>query len=191
MRARLILPGLLAAAALTLVGCGTQNTASSGSAEEKSRTTAPGSSAAAQEGAGAAVAPKALRFTGTTVDGRPFDAATLAGKPTVLWFWAPWCAKCRREAPYVADAQAETEAKVTFVGVAGAASVDDMREFVEDYEVGGFTHLNDADGSIWQRFGVSYQPAYAFIDSSGDIEVVRGELGRDEIEDRVADLTAN
>ncbi len=32
----------------------------------------------------------ALDFTGTTVDGAPFDAAELAGAPVVLWFWAPF-----------------------------------------------------------------------------------------------------
>lgn len=31
----------------------------------------------------------ALGFAGTTVDGSRFDAATLAGTPTVLWFWTP------------------------------------------------------------------------------------------------------
>jgi hypothetical protein len=30
-------------------------------------------------------------FAGTTVEGKPFSGASLAGKPTVLWFWAPWC----------------------------------------------------------------------------------------------------
>lgn len=31
-----------------------------------------------------------LDFTGTTLDGGTFDAATLAGTPVVLWFWAPF-----------------------------------------------------------------------------------------------------
>lgn len=31
----------------------------------------------------------ALGFTATTLDGSTLDTATLAGKPTVLWFWAP------------------------------------------------------------------------------------------------------
>lgn len=32
----------------------------------------------------------ALVFTGTTVDGGDFDAETLAGTPTIMWFWAPF-----------------------------------------------------------------------------------------------------
>lgn len=31
-----------------------------------------------------------LAFSGTTVDGAPFDAGELAGTPVVLWFWAPF-----------------------------------------------------------------------------------------------------
>lgn len=42
--------------------------------------------------AGCAAAPTdaALDFTGTTVEGAPFDAATLAGTPVILWFWTPF-----------------------------------------------------------------------------------------------------
>jgi cytochrome oxidase Cu insertion factor (SCO1/SenC/PrrC family) len=37
-----------------------------------------------------ATAPTPLDFTGATLDGTTFDAATLAGTPVVLWFWAPF-----------------------------------------------------------------------------------------------------
>jgi thiol-disulfide isomerase/thioredoxin len=32
-----------------------------------------------------------LRFDAKTVDGKDFSGQSLAGKPAVLWFWAPWC----------------------------------------------------------------------------------------------------
>lgn len=34
-------------------------------------------------------APAALQFTAPLVGGGELDAATLAGKPTLFWFWAP------------------------------------------------------------------------------------------------------
>lgn len=157
---------------LGLTGCGTGNAA---------------------DGASAAEAPSAkvaLAFTSETVSGEAFDGSTLAGKDAVLWFWAPWCTKCRREAPYVAQSQADNP-DVTFVGVAGLGETDAMREFVDDYHVGGFEHLVDVDGSLWQRFGVVQQPAYAFIDDSGSVKVVRGEIGPQGIADGVAGLTSN
>lgn len=66
---------LVAVAALVLAGCG------------------GGSPRAA--GAPATTSPASLfAFTATTVDGKPFDGMSMAGKPTVLWFWAPWCPIC-------------------------------------------------------------------------------------------------
>lgn len=108
----------------------------------------------------------------------------------VLWFWAPWCTECRREAPHVARSQAENPG-VTFVGVAGLGETDDMRSFVDDYRVGAFEHLADLDGSLWQRFGVVQQPAYAFVDDTGKIELYRGELGEDGLAERVSALSGN
>jgi hypothetical protein len=34
-------------------------------------------------------APAALQFSAPLVGGGELDASTLAGKPTVFWFWAP------------------------------------------------------------------------------------------------------
>lgn len=52
----------------------------------------PGASVGTTPEPGAAEAPATggLEFTGTTLAGEPFDAATLGGTPTVLWFWAPF-----------------------------------------------------------------------------------------------------
>ncbi|MBT5275722.1 MAG: hypothetical protein HOJ85_15875 [Ilumatobacter sp.] len=36
-----------------------------------------------------AAAPAALQFSAPLVGGGELDATTLAGKPTVFWFWAP------------------------------------------------------------------------------------------------------
>lgn len=58
-------------------------------------------------------------------------------------------------------------------------------------DVGAFEHLADLDGSLWQRFGVVQQPAYAFIDDTGTVEVVRGELGEAGLADNIATLTSN
>jgi len=47
---------------------------------------APADTAAAGD---VVAAPAALQFTAPLVGGGELDAATLAGKPTLFWFWAP------------------------------------------------------------------------------------------------------
>ncbi|MGI9644779.1 MAG: hypothetical protein ACR2O6_05650 [Ilumatobacteraceae bacterium] len=46
-------------------------------------------SEAAEPAAEPATVPAALQFSAPLVGGGEIDAATLAGKPTVFWFWAP------------------------------------------------------------------------------------------------------
>lgn len=133
--------------------------------------------------------PDQLQFTATTLDGQKFSGDSIVGKPTVLWFWAPWCPVCRREAPIV-GAVSRANPAVTFIGVGAQDEASAMREFVENYPVSGFTHLADTDGSVWARFGVTYQPAYAFIDPSGDIDVVKASLSQADLSERVRALSA-
>ena len=65
---------------------------------------APASPAVASPAsASLASVPATLSFTGKTLDGTAFNAATLAGRPVVLWFWAPWCATCASQAWTVAE----------------------------------------------------------------------------------------
>ncbi len=65
-------------AASTLATATTEATGSTAPA-----TTAPGTSTAPVE------APEILRFSAPLVGGGTFDAATVAGTPLALWFWAP------------------------------------------------------------------------------------------------------
>lgn len=174
-----------AACALTLSAC-----ASSGSSGRPVSGPTPESKQSTVQESPEGV-PKSLRFTARTVDGDSFDAKKLVGKKSVLWFWAPWCSECRREAPHVAAVQKATADEVTFVGVAGLGPVTDMRAFVADYGLGGFEHLADVDGKIWRRFDVVRQPAHAFVDDDGSVELVRGELDRKYFSDRVAALIAD
>ncbi|AEV86227.1 thiol-disulfide oxidoreductase [Actinoplanes sp. SE50] len=134
--------------------------------------------AAAGRGSGSAAAPAVpdtLRFSGTTLDGTKFDAAQLAGRPAVLWFWAPWCATCASEAQSVADFHDEYAGRLTFLGIAGLGTAKAMRQFVADLDVGKVTHLNDPSGTIWSKFGIAQQSTYVLLDAAGKI-VTRGYL---------------
>jgi thiol-disulfide isomerase/thioredoxin len=192
MRARTVLPAVLAAALLTVTGCGTDDgsgeEAGSASSEASSPASASASDGSDTAGAGAEV-PEALRFTGTTVDGKPFDAKTLAGKPTVLWFWAPWCPKCRAQAAETAKVAADYQGKAHVVGVAGLDKNAAMKDFVSETDTGSFPHLSDEAGEVWKRFEVTEQSRYVILDKNGKT-VYEGVLpGGEGLAEKVAGLT--
>ena len=162
--------------------------ASRGDADEAGSTEADGTPAAAEDpvedhdaaDADGSAPVAALWWSAATVeDGSRFDAAALSGEQVVLWMWAPWCSVCNREAPEVARALADLPDDVTVVGVAGRDDVGPMREFVAEHGLQGMTHVVDDDGAVWASYGISYQPAWVFIDGDGDTAVAAGALGYD------------
>ncbi len=164
-----------------VAGCG----GTGGNSASVTPSAAPEASSASSS---AAAVPEQLNFTAKTVNGPDFSGSTLAGKPAVLWFWAPWCPTCQREAPDVAKT-ARANPAVTFVGVAALDQLPAMQEFVDKYDVGFFTNIADVDGAVWQRFGVTAQPAFAFVSADGSVDVVRGTLSEPALSTRVATLT--
>ncbi len=132
-----------------------------------------------------------LNFTGTTLSGGTFNGASLQGKPAVLWFWTPWCPFCNQEAPSVAAVSAANPA-VTFVGIATRADNNALQAFVSKYGL-NFTNINDADGSIWAKFNVPWQPAYVFLRPDGSSSFVNNPtsaMSQQELTDRVRALTS-
>jgi thiol-disulfide isomerase/thioredoxin len=189
MRARLVLVcGLLAAA---LTGCsggaGQQAPPAAPEAAAAPASPAPPAVSAGGSTAAAATVPATLAFTGTTVDGRRFDAATLAGRPVVLWFWAPWCGTCAGQAASVADARARYDGKVSVVGIAGLGDLKAMKEFVADLDVGSVQHVNDQAGVIWRKFGITQQSVYVLLDARGAV-VHQGWLESTALDERLAAL---
>ncbi|WP_159232832.1 protein disulfide oxidoreductase [Mycolicibacterium vanbaalenii] len=164
-----------------LAGCG-----GTGGGDAASVTSSAPRTDAAAPSAPAAV-PAELNFTAKTVGGQEFSGQSLVGKPVVFWFWAPWCPTCQREAPDVASvARATPEA--TFVGVAALDQEPAMQRFIDEYGIGFFPNIADLDGALWQRFGVTTQPAFAFVTADGSVDVVRGSLSEPALTTRVATL---
>jgi peroxiredoxin len=159
---------LIVAALLAVAGCG-------GSPGSSTTDAAPTASSAPWE------------FTATTVDGKPFDGRSLAGKPAVLWFWAPWCPVCLQQAPGVREAVAQHGDRVAVIGVAGLDQAAAMPEFIRLAKVESIPHLSDEPGTVWKRFGVTAQSTFVLLDAAGTV-TFRGRLDADEVPGRVAAL---
>ncbi len=191
---------LLAAAALLLVSAcgsgagdtasGTGNTTSpagdTASATGDTASATGDTATKAPEKSAKPAAPEELRFTSQTLDGQTFNGTSLAGEPAVLWFWAPWCPNCQREAPTIAKAEDKHGEQVTFVGVAARDDVSARKSFATKYGIDDFTNLNDANAAVWARFGVTYQPAFAFIGADGSVDVVKGSLSAEDLDARLS-----
>jgi peroxiredoxin len=128
--------------------------------------------------------PAQLQFTAKTVDGESFSGENLLGQSSVLWFWAPWCPQCQHDAPMVAKV-AKANADITFVGVGARDQPPALKEFVDKYHLDGFTELADTDATVWTKFGVTHQPAYAFIGKDGKVEVVKDTLSESDLTERI------
>jgi hypothetical protein len=74
--------------------------------------------------------------------------------------------------------------------VPGNDSAENMQAFVDEFGL-GFQQAVTEDGSLWARFGVAYQPAWVFVDDSGETTVVPYELGRADLEATLDDLIAS
>jgi thiol-disulfide isomerase/thioredoxin len=117
----------------------------------------------------APVVPAGLDFNAMTVNGASFAGASLLGRPSVLWFWAPWCPTCHAQVPEVLAADREFAGKVNVVGVAGLDRAAPIKQFVAERGIGTLTNLSDTSGTVWQHFKIKQQGTYVLIDSRGTV----------------------
>ncbi len=125
--------------------------------------------------------PAELQFTSTTLDGQPFDGASLYGEATILWFWAPWCPSCAADSKEILAAIPELPDGVQIIGVPTTSDAASMQEFADNFGVSGLTNVVDEDGAIWSGFGVPQLPSSAVIYADGYIAALPGSLTKDQI----------
>ena len=70
----------------------------------------------------------------------------------------------------------------------GRDDLGPMRDFVSRHGLEAVPQAVDTDGSLWERFGVAYQPAWVFIDDGGDVRVHAGPLSEEELKAAVTEL---
>ncbi|TDD35648.1 redoxin domain-containing protein [Actinomadura sp. KC06] len=134
-------------------------------------------------------APQTLRFKGETLAGDAFDGTSLAGKPVVFWFWAPWCPKCLAEGPDVAKVAEKFKGRVSFVGIGGLEKDKGrLRAFVSRTGTENLTHLDDRTGKVYSHFKVTSQSSFLFMKPDGTTSKDSGPLGESELNRHVGEL---
>ncbi|MFC4496120.1 redoxin family protein [Streptomyces ovatisporus] len=197
-RTRAVLTALLLTGTLAVTGCGSGDDGPAPADKAKPEKPAEETDAGAPEKdapEGVAPgekapdgAPATLQFAGSTVDGKSFKGKTLAGKPAVLWFWAPWCGTCKGQAAQTAKLADKYKGKVNFVGIAGLDKTEPIRGFVSSQKVGNFPHLNDQKGSVWKKFGIAQQSSYVMLDEKGKKVHAGAPTGPSELDKLVSGL---
>ena len=116
-------------------------------------------------------------IAGTTLDGRPFDLASLRGHPVVINFWGPSCVPCRTEFPLLAEKARQHAADgLVIVGVLTDDPPDGARAFVSQYGATWPTVI-DPGAAIKAAYQVIARPQSYFVDRAGNLRSIQiGEV---------------
>ncbi len=127
-----------------------------------------------------AVGAPAPTFELRDLEGTEVASADFSGSPTVINFWATWCAPCRKEKPELAALARAGE--VAVVGVAlDEKGAETVRPFVDKYQPPYAILLGDK--ATFQRFGGFSVPYSLLLDSDQKIlKIYRGPVTKTRIE---------
>jgi cytochrome c-type biogenesis protein len=123
-----------------------------------------------------------------TLDGQPFQLASLRGRVVLLNFWATWCVPCRAEIPDFSAMQRDLGARgLTIVGVSADDTVEDVREFQKTLKQDYTVVLAASDAK--SVYGVVGLPKTFVIDRAGRIrKEITGETTRAQFEAQLAPI---
>lgn len=93
-----------------------------------------------------------------------------ADRPTLLWFWAPHCTFCIREAPDVLALAASHGDELQILGLGAQDDLGQAADFLETTGTGELDMVWDATGETWIHFGVTNQPTVVVVSPDGEVQ---------------------
>lgn len=92
---------------------------------------------------------------------------TRAEKPTLLWFWAPWCEVCNHEAPAIERLASGASDDLTVIAIGGRDDAANGPAFVNRHKLRTPTILFDEPMAAWEAYAIPGQPAGILLDREG------------------------
>ncbi|MFD1721232.1 TlpA family protein disulfide reductase [Amnibacterium endophyticum] len=128
-----------------------------------------------------------VEFTGTTVEGKPFDLKDTRGSVTVVNFWYNACSPCRAEAPVLKDLAADfAKDGVRFVGVNTRDDRATAAGFERQFSPGYPSVVDQENGSAAQLAfagvrGPNTTPTTLVLDREGRVTARYGSLANESV----------
>ncbi len=131
------------------------------------------------EGVADAVPSTVPPFELVALSGEAYSRESIAGRPTLLVFWAPWCKVCQRELPSLSDFyRREKPAQLRVVSIGFADTRTNVETFVKTRpDTFVFPTAYDEDRWTAQAFHITATPTSVLVDAEGRIVLVHPGAG--------------
>jgi thiol-disulfide isomerase/thioredoxin len=131
------------------------------------------------------------QFSLTDLKGQTVTNADLTGKPTLIHFWATWCAPCREQMPILAQLEKDTRSTgIHFIGINNDESAETASSYATEKGY-NWRHLHAPAGPQREAWKVDAIPTIFVVDATGKIileEVGASPTGIERIRNAIASL---
>jgi thiol-disulfide isomerase/thioredoxin/uncharacterized RDD family membrane protein YckC len=124
------------------------------------------------------IAKKGPDFSLRDLSGKTHDLDDLSGKPTLLYFWAPWCAPCKKQSKVLTKFHKDNRKNIDVVGVAiSYSSKKSVRKYVRREKLPYLNLLGTE--SVSKSYKIGVLPSFVLLDAAGIVlNTNRGTLPR-------------